>query len=188
MQLLFQNKKNGEKGVFVPSDAPGSNYLNPNITIKDIQIPDVKSSQSRHYRITEAVTANRPKTILVETDSNRKVSLPAERPASVATQLVKKVSVPANNPMAGQAGGGTATTGGTTSVSSSRRTSRQEAMSGNPTSGTSERSSTRAGGASRSHENIIGKYKLGKTIGKGNFAKVKLAKHLPSDKDVSFKI
>ncbi|XP_063714547.1 serine/threonine-protein kinase MARK2-like isoform X3 [Symsagittifera roscoffensis] len=90
--------------------------------------------------------------------------------------------------MAGQAGGGTATTGGTTSVSSSRRTSRQEAMSGNPTSGTSERSSTRAGGASRSHENIIGKYKLGKTIGKGNFAKVKLAKHLPSDKDVAVKI
>jgi hypothetical protein len=31
----------------------------------------------------------------------------------------------------------------------------------------------------------IGKYKLLKTIGKGNFAKVKLAKHVPTGKEVS---
>jgi MAP/microtubule affinity-regulating kinase len=30
----------------------------------------------------------------------------------------------------------------------------------------------------------IGKYRLLKTIGKGNFAKVKLAKHLPTGKEV----
>lgn len=31
----------------------------------------------------------------------------------------------------------------------------------------------------------IGKYKLIKTIGKGNFAKVKLAKHLPTGREVN---
>jgi len=31
---------------------------------------------------------------------------------------------------------------------------------------------------------VIGKYRLIKTIGKGNFAKVKLAKHLPTDREV----
>jgi len=31
----------------------------------------------------------------------------------------------------------------------------------------------------------IGKYRLGKTIGKGNFAKVKLAKHMPTGREVS---
>lgn len=34
----------------------------------------------------------------------------------------------------------------------------------------------------------IGKYKLIKTIGKGNFAKVKLAKHLPTGREVAIKI
>ena len=35
-----------------------------------------------------------------------------------------------------------------------------------------------------SEEPHIGKYRLLKTIGKGNFAKVKLAKHLPTGKEV----
>jgi len=34
-------------------------------------------------------------------------------------------------------------------------------------------------------ETHIGKYRLIKTIGKGNFAKVKLARHIPTDKEVS---
>ncbi|XP_057315201.1 serine/threonine-protein kinase MARK2-like isoform X3 [Hydractinia symbiolongicarpus] len=34
----------------------------------------------------------------------------------------------------------------------------------------------------------VGKYKLIKTIGKGNFAKVKLAKHLPTGREVAIKI
>ena len=40
----------------------------------------------------------------------------------------------------------------------------------------------------RSTEEHIGKYKLIKTIGKGNFAKVKLAKHLRTGKEVAIKI
>jgi serine/threonine protein kinase len=33
-------------------------------------------------------------------------------------------------------------------------------------------------------ETHIGKYRLIKTIGKGNFAKVKLARHMPTEKEV----
>lgn len=40
----------------------------------------------------------------------------------------------------------------------------------------------------RPTEEHIGKYRLLKTIGKGNFAKVKLAKHLPTGKEVAIKI
>lgn len=38
---------------------------------------------------------------------------------------------------------------------------------------------------SRTDEPHIGKYRLIKTIGKGNFAKVKLAKHVPTGREVS---
>ncbi|XP_033631776.1 MAP/microtubule affinity-regulating kinase 3-like [Asterias rubens] len=34
----------------------------------------------------------------------------------------------------------------------------------------------------------VGRYRLIKTIGKGNFAKVKLAKHIPTGKEVAIKI
>lgn len=40
----------------------------------------------------------------------------------------------------------------------------------------------------RPAEEQIGKYRLLKTIGKGNFAKVKLAKHVPTQKEVAIKI
>ncbi|XP_048488188.1 serine/threonine-protein kinase MARK2 isoform X4 [Plutella xylostella] len=50
-------------------------------------------------------------------------------------------------------------------------------------------SSTRVSSRSRTTEEPhIGKYKLLKTIGKGNFAKVKLAKHVPTGKEVAIKI
>lgn len=39
-----------------------------------------------------------------------------------------------------------------------------------------------------SEEPQIGKYRLMKTIGKGNFAKVKLARHIPTGKEVAIKI
>ncbi|XP_050530838.1 uncharacterized protein LOC126899738 isoform X2 [Daktulosphaira vitifoliae] len=42
--------------------------------------------------------------------------------------------------------------------------------------------------SSQSQSQHIGKYKLLKTIGKGNFAKVKLAKHVPTGKEVAIKI
>ncbi|XP_073995107.1 serine/threonine-protein kinase MARK2-like isoform X27 [Rhodnius prolixus] len=45
--------------------------------------------------------------------------------------------------------------------------------------------STRSRGSDEPH---IGKYRLLKTIGKGNFAKVKLAKHVPTGKEVAIKI
>ncbi|KAL1517821.1 hypothetical protein ABEB36_001542 [Hypothenemus hampei] len=52
-------------------------------------------------------------------------------------------------------------------------------------------STTSASGRNRPRlgdEPTIGKYKLLKTIGKGNFAKVKLAKHVPTGKEVAIKI
>uniref|UniRef100_A0A7E4VGY6 Serine/threonine-protein kinase par-1 n=1 Tax=Panagrellus redivivus TaxID=6233 RepID=A0A7E4VGY6_PANRE len=52
-------------------------------------------------------------------------------------------------------------------------------------SGSSSSSSRRSGGGDDSH---IFKYKLLKTIGKGNFAKVKLAKHIPTGMEVAIKI
>lgn len=53
-------------------------------------------------------------------------------------------------------------------------------------SSTSAVTSTRGSSRSRSSEEPhIGKYKLLKTIGKGNFAKVKLAKHVPTGKEVN---
>lgn len=39
-----------------------------------------------------------------------------------------------------------------------------------------------------SADNFLGRYRLIKTIGKGNFAKVKLAKHIPTMKEVAIKI
>ncbi|CAB3994469.1 MAP microtubule affinity-regulating kinase 3 isoform X4 [Paramuricea clavata] len=53
-------------------------------------------------------------------------------------------------------------------------------------SSSSSRSRNRAG--TGSDDIHIGNYKLLKTIGKGNFAKVKLAKHTPTDKEVAIKI
>lgn len=53
-----------------------------------------------------------------------------------------------------------------------------------PRSLSSNRSRSRAGAG---NDDIhIGNYKLLKTIGKGNFAKVKLAKHIPTEKEVCF--
>ena len=43
-------------------------------------------------------------------------------------------------------------------------------------------------GTSSGDDVYVGKYKLIKTIGKGNFAKVKLAKHLPTGREVAIKI
>jgi len=48
--------------------------------------------------------------------------------------------------------------------------------------------SSRVSGRRTGEEPHIGKYRLLKTIGKGNFAKVKLAKHIPTGKEVAIKI
>jgi len=49
-------------------------------------------------------------------------------------------------------------------------------------------SSARVSSRRAGEEPHIGKYRLLKTIGKGNFAKVKLAKHIPTGKEVAIKI
>ncbi|XP_045138310.1 serine/threonine-protein kinase MARK2-like isoform X6 [Portunus trituberculatus] len=54
--------------------------------------------------------------------------------------------------------------------------------------GSGSSSSSVRGSSSRSRTEEIGKYRLLKTIGKGNFAKVKLAKHVPTGKEVAIKI
>ena len=51
--------------------------------------------------------------------------------------------------------------------------------------GGSSSSTTRSSSRRTSEEPHIGKYRLLKTIGKGNFAKVKLAKHIPTGKEVN---
>ncbi|XP_070533974.1 MAP/microtubule affinity-regulating kinase 3-like [Ptychodera flava] len=55
-------------------------------------------------------------------------------------------------------------------------------------SNTSSRSSRNRDRNTGDEQPHIGKYRLLKTIGKGNFAKVKLAKHLPTGKEVAIKI
>jgi len=52
----------------------------------------------------------------------------------------------------------------------------------NSNSGTSVRPAPRS--RQPVEETHIGKYRLLKTIGKGNFAKVKMARHIPTDKEV----
>jgi len=51
-----------------------------------------------------------------------------------------------------------------------------------------DKSNARISSRSRTEEPHIGKYRLIKTIGKGNFAKVKLAKHVPTGREVAIKI
>ncbi|XP_060807945.1 serine/threonine-protein kinase MARK2 isoform X3 [Amyelois transitella] len=68
---------------------------------------------------------------------------------------------------------------------SSQSASESSAGAGGGTAGGSTRVSSRSRASEEPH---IGKYKLLKTIGKGNFAKVKLAKHVPTGKEVAIKI
>ncbi|XP_063237001.1 MAP/microtubule affinity-regulating kinase 3 isoform X3 [Bacillus rossius redtenbacheri] len=62
---------------------------------------------------------------------------------------------------------------------------RPRSQGGETASSTVRVSSSRSRTSDEPH---IGKYKLLKTIGKGNFAKVKLAKHVPTGKEVAIKI
>ncbi|CAG0913446.1 unnamed protein product [Notodromas monacha] len=82
--------------------------------------------------------------------------------------------------------GGTTRGGNERSSGASERTSsgiERERVVGGVSSSSSTRVSSRRG-----EEPVVGKYKLLKTIGKGNFAKVKLAKHVPTGKEVAIKI
>ncbi|XP_025198848.1 serine/threonine-protein kinase MARK2-like isoform X2 [Melanaphis sacchari] len=81
------------------------------------------------------------------------------------------------------------TTPGSDAATNSSSTGGGGVGGGGGGSGASTVTSTRGSSRSRSSEEPhIGKYKLLKTIGKGNFAKVKLAKHVPTGKEVAIKI
>ena len=75
------------------------------------------------------------------------------------------------------------------SGSSSSRHHHRPSPSGRDGGGSSSTSSSRSRQSTSSSrppgdEVYVGKYKLVKTIGKGNFAKVKLAKHMPTGQEV----
>ena len=55
-------------------------------------------------------------------------------------------------------------------------------------SSSSKRNSTSRSNSQRHNVQIVGKYQIQRTIGKGNFAKVKLAKHLPTGREVAIKV
>ena len=55
-----------------------------------------------------------------------------------------------------------------------------------PSSAGSAGSSSRKISRPSNEDVYVGKYKLMKTIGKGNFAKVKLAKHMPTGQEVVY--
>ncbi|XP_020618240.1 serine/threonine-protein kinase MARK2-like isoform X2 [Orbicella faveolata] len=59
---------------------------------------------------------------------------------------------------------------------------------GHSSTSSGSRTSRNRSSTSNAEEVHIGKYRLIKTIGKGNFAKVKLAKHVPTGKEVAIKI
>ncbi|PAV75934.1 hypothetical protein WR25_19142 [Diploscapter pachys] len=60
--------------------------------------------------------------------------------------------------------------------------------SGTSSMGSSSRSGQHRSGRAAVEDAHVGKYKLLKTIGKGNFAKVKLAKHVITGQEVAIKI
>ncbi|XP_066255972.1 serine/threonine-protein kinase MARK2-like isoform X9 [Euwallacea similis] len=71
------------------------------------------------------------------------------------------------------------------------RLSRERHKSNDTSESGTGRSNSATSASSRNRQRVddtIGKYKLLKTIGKGNFAKVKLAKHVPTGKEVAIKI
>lgn len=80
--------------------------------------------------------------------------------------------------------------GHNSSSSSSSRHHHRQSSSGRDGGGTSSSSSSSRSRQSTTSsrppgdEVYVGKYKLVKTIGKGNFAKVKLAKHMPTGQEV----
>ncbi len=65
-----------------------------------------------------------------------------------------------------------------------RPSSASGASSGGSSTGSSGRLKTSQTSRPPGDEVYVGKYKLLKTIGKGNFAKVKLAKHMPTGQEV----
>jgi MAP/microtubule affinity-regulating kinase len=83
---------------------------------------------------------------------------------------------------------GTPSSSGTAANASSQSHHHAGGSSSHRSSGMSSSSRVPGSSSSRRNDDHIGKYKLLKTIGKGNFAKVKLAKHIPTGMEVAIKI
>ncbi|XP_078349205.1 MAP/microtubule affinity-regulating kinase 3-like isoform X2 [Oculina patagonica] len=75
----------------------------------------------------------------------------------------------------------------TTKTTADAESRRKMVPDGHSSTSSSSRTRNRTS-TSNAEEVHIGKYRLIKTIGKGNFAKVKLAKHVPTGKEVAIKI
>ncbi|XP_072399116.1 serine/threonine-protein kinase MARK2-like isoform X8 [Diabrotica undecimpunctata] len=108
-----------------------------------------------------------------------------ERKSTDTNEKSKPVQQPLSR-TASDAQNKTLTNAKKTSRTSRDRTSRKtndSTVESTRSSSASMRNRSRVG-----EEPTIGKYKLLKTIGKGNFAKVKLAKHVPTGKEVAIKI
>ncbi|CAF1369203.1 unnamed protein product [Rotaria magnacalcarata] len=76
-------------------------------------------------------------------------------------------------------------------IADGKSTNNDHHQNNNSTAPTSSLSSTRLQSSkmrSDPNEPHIGKYRFSKTIGKGNFAKVKLARHIPTGREVAIKI
>ncbi|KAL7286915.1 hypothetical protein TKK_0018859 [Trichogramma kaykai] len=125
------------------------------------------SSSSSPPKIDLATTSS-------STTSSNTTTTTSSRRSSKSSSSRSKAADGVNSTTGGGGGGGGGISGGTVSASGG---------------GSSAPSSARLSSRSRVNEEPhIGKYKLLKTIGKGNFAKVKLAKHVPTGKEVAIKI
>ncbi|CAH0546175.1 unnamed protein product [Brassicogethes aeneus] len=115
--------------------------------------------------------------------------------SSTVSAAVAAVATTAKTPVkAGGASGASANSSEVTSSAANKSSRPSYNYSSTNKSNDSTVESTRSSSASTRNrprigeEPTIGKYKLLKTIGKGNFAKVKLAKHVPTGKEVAIKI
>ncbi|CAI5450774.1 unnamed protein product [Caenorhabditis angaria] len=153
-----------------------------------VNTPDVQSKSSSKTEKENSSTASRE----------------AKKPSSSTIKTSKRPSTTSGREMNGASATTTATTQQTQAAAPSAPSSGRYSTSAHGTSG----GSSRTGGSSSSHsrsqagmgsssrsaarrqpEDVhVGKYKLMKTIGKGNFAKVKLAKHVITGQEVAIKI
>ncbi|KAE9552322.1 hypothetical protein FO519_004447 [Halicephalobus sp. NKZ332] len=157
----------------IPSSSSGSSGTSSN-------------SNKQHLRYTPGVATHRPN-----------YTIPQHHPQVAANIIAAQQQQVAASGAAGHHHGhGTRHHTGASSSGSSAQSHHHHGQGGTGSGGSS---SHRGGGMSnsgrvsssssrRNDESHIGKYKLLKTIGKGNFAKVKLARHTSTGMDVAIKI
>ncbi|XP_059087031.1 MAP/microtubule affinity-regulating kinase 3-like isoform X9 [Tigriopus californicus] len=132
----------------------------------DMERSLLTTTPSRQQRCLPQTPSQPSRTGLTPTTSSHSYSRESSKSTAVVTP--NSVIAPAN---------------GTSSTSCPRPAQRHSLRNKGGDMSSARISSRRAG-----EEPHIGKYRLLKTIGKGNFAKVKLAKHIPTGKEVAIKI